>query len=79
MNPIFYETLQIHYEAPGVNSDPGLSQYELETAPPIVLDLFDEDDDGIKDVFDQDDFLGRAQIDIKDVILNQETGKPDYN
>ena len=51
LNPIFYETLQVHYE-----------YHNKSSAPPIILDLFDEDKDLLG--LDDDDFLGRAQIDI---------------
>jgi len=58
LNPIFYETLEVHFEFD-----------KLETAPPVVLDLFDKD----YGVLDSDDYLGRAQIFLNDASLINQT------
>ena len=51
LNPIFYSTFDVNYEC--------MSSETYETAPPIVLDVWDED----KELFDRtNDFMGRATI-----------------
>ena len=52
LNPIFFETLEMQYD-----------MGNLETAPPIILDLFDHDS-GMMDI--TDDFLGRAVVHLDD-------------
>lgn len=50
-NPLFYECVELDYDV--------ASQDDLETYPPFILDVFDNDDG----IFDRtDDFLGRALI-----------------
>ena len=52
-NPIYYETREIAFEF-----------NHLERAPPIILNIWDVDDD----LFDStDDFIGRAVVHLKDI------------
>ena len=62
-NPIFMKTLEFPIEFT-----------HLETAPPIFLNVFDSDGDSM---FDGDDFLGRAIIELKDCSLSEEDKIPD--
>jgi hypothetical protein len=48
LNPIFYKTFDVQYEC-----------MSIETSPPIVIDIWDED----KELFDMtNDFMGRATV-----------------
>jgi hypothetical protein len=55
LNPIFYEVKETEYE-----------MINLELSPPIVLNIFDTDEDFLDA---DDDFLGRAVIFMKDAAL----------
>lgn len=55
-NPLFYETLELEYEVRDAD--------QVETFPPFLLDVFDED----KELLDSsDDYLARAVIHPKDL------------
>lgn len=56
MNPLFYTTLELMYEA---NSN------SITDMPPFVLDIYDKD----FGIADGDDFLCRSIINIEDAAL----------
>lgn len=60
LNPIYFETIEMLYD-----------MADLETAPPIIFNIWDHD----ADLFDSsDDFLGRSVIYLKDASTNLEFG-----
>ena len=60
MNPIYFDTIEMLYD-----------MADLETAPPIVFNIWDHDADLLDS---SDDFLGRAVIYLKDASTNLEFG-----
>ena len=60
LNPIYFETIEMLYD-----------MADLDTAPPIIFNIWDHDDD-LTDF--SDDFLGRAVIYLKDASTNLEYG-----
>jgi hypothetical protein len=54
-NPIYYESKEVLYEFE-----------DLETAPPLVLNVFDSDE-GVLGVGDSEDYIGRAVIFFRDL------------
>ena len=60
LNPIYFETIEMLYD-----------MADLETAPPIVFNIWDSDNELLDNT---DDFLGRAVIYLKDASTNLEFG-----
>jgi len=60
LNPIYFETIEMLYD-----------MADLESAPPIILNVWDSDTDLLDST---DDFLGRAVIYLKDASTNLEFG-----
>ena len=60
VNPIYYETIEMLYDFS-----------DLESAPPIILNVWDHDDALLDST---DDFLGRAIINLQDASTNLEFG-----
>ena len=60
LNPIYFETIEMLYD-----------MADMETAPPIIFNIWDHDDDLLDS---GDDFLGRAVIYLKDAKTNLEHG-----
>ena len=60
LNPIFYDVCEL--------SVPYLS---FDTAPPVLIDAWDVDAEGMFSAFDSDDFMGRAVIHLKDASVNK--------
>jgi len=60
VNPIYYETIEMLYDFS-----------DLDSAPPIVLNVWDHDDALLDST---DDFLGRAVIYLQDASTNLEFG-----
>ena len=60
LNPIYFDTIEMLYD-----------MADLETAPPIVFNIWDHDADLLDS---SDDFLGRAVIYLKDASTNLEFG-----
>ena len=61
VNPLFYETIELLYEA---NSE--------EDLPPFVLDIYDKDFNPL----DPDDFIGRALISKADAVISNDDTVP---
>ena len=60
LNPIYFETIEMLYD-----------MADLDTAPPIIFNIWDHDDDLLDS---SDDFLGRAVIYLRDAKTNLEYG-----
>jgi Ca2+-dependent lipid-binding protein len=57
-NPLYYETIDLEYEVRDIK--------DLESYPPFIFDLFDED----AELFDSsDDFLARAIVEPEDCVI----------
>lgn len=63
LNPIYFETIEMLYD-----------MADLDTAPPIIFNIWDHDDDILDST---DDYLGRAVIYLKDAASNLEFGDDD--
>lgn len=62
-NPIFFSTLEVFYDFTSLNE-----------APPIILNIWDKDDE----LFDStDDFIGRAIINFKDAAYSEDDTIPE--
>jgi len=60
LNPIFYQALEV-----------GMEFHKKESAPPIILDLYDRDDELLD--LGGDDYLGRAVIHLDEASLVEQT------
>lgn len=61
-NPLYYQTIEFAVE-----------YYDLDDAPPIVLNVYDTDDG----LFDSDDYMGRAVIFLNELTKSVD-GNPPY-
>jgi hypothetical protein len=59
-NPLYYEVLELDYEVRDIN--------DLESYPPFIMDVFDEDQELLDST---DDFLARAIIEPEDCVISQ--------
>lgn len=69
LNPIYYEALEIYYDLDckdSIQNNKGLTQEQLETAAPIIFDMWDYDDGFL----DGNDFLGRSIINLSDAAIS---------
>ena len=61
INPIFYNTVDVVFYA-----------LDLETAPPIIMEIYDYDDAAL----DTDDYIGKSVITLTDAHVNHEDAVP---
>ena len=66
LNPIFYEAIETNYDMPEPPQQMDI-EFDGHNAPPIVLNLYDKDEDLLD--LDGDDFLGRAMIKLSEASI----------